>query len=202
VTVLSAHLDDVQAFDTGPANTLIDSFARMAGEGMDRDGRLSAKGQVDDDVLLTLYTLRAPWLTQPPPKSAGYETFGPALAEEVRARHPDTSWPDLVRTAAAFSASTLVEAYEQFILTRFPDLRVVRFSGGGCHNPTLMDEIREAFRRPGLTVATLDQAWIDAKEAIGFALLADRTVRGLPGSVPAATGADAPAVLGTIAFGA
>ena len=41
-------------------------------------------------------------------------------------------------------------------------------------------------------------AWIDAKEAVAFALLADRAARGLPGNVPKATGAREAVVLGTI----
>lgn len=199
-TVLPARLEDVVAFDTGPANALIDAFAaRCEGAApIDRDGALSAAGRVDDEVLLTLYTKRAAWLVQEPPKSAGYGTFGSGLADEVAALHPTAAPRDLVRTAVEFTASTLAEAYERFVLPRHPDLERVRFSGGGCRNPTLMSAIGARLERSGLRAEALPGDWIDAKEAVGFALLGDRTVRGLPGNVPSATGAAHPVVLGTI----
>ncbi len=90
VTVLPAEREDILAFDTGPANMLIDAFARIhahAGhEGdIDRDGTLSARGAVNEDVLLTLYVQRARWLAQEPPKSAGYGTSDPAMLLTVPA---------------------------------------------------------------------------------------------------------------------
>jgi anhydro-N-acetylmuramic acid kinase len=41
----------------------------------------------------------------------------------------------------------------------------------------------------------------DAKEAVGFALLANETVAGRAGNVPAATGAARPVVLGKLSPG-
>lgn len=200
VTVVTPRLEDVVAFDTGPANMLIDAFARRCpgAPSMDAHGRLSSEGEIDEDVLLTLYMRRAAWLAQPPPKSAGYDTFGPALIESVLEAHPGADPHDLVRTAVEFTARTLHEAYERFVLTRFPEVRRVRFSGGGCRNPTLMEAIRRHLTKNDLRLEILDSSWADAKEAVAFALLADRTLRGLPGNVPSATGAKAPVVLGTL----
>ncbi len=198
VTVLPEHLVDVMAFDTGPANMLIDAFARRIDGDIDRDGALSAQGAVDDDVLLTLYVKRAAWLSQPPPKSAGYETFGPSLIEQVLTAHPAADPYDLVRTAVAFTAQTIQDAYDRFVLTRFPSLGLVRFSGGGCRNVTLMAAITERLARSGLRTEIIQGPLNDAKEAVAFALLADRTVRGLPGNVPSATGASSAVVLGRL----
>jgi anhydro-N-acetylmuramic acid kinase len=39
---------------------------------------------------------------------------------------------------------------------------------------------------------------VDAKEAIAFAILADRTLHGLPGNLPAVTGARRAVVLGNV----
>lgn len=198
VTVLPPRREDVLAFDTGPANMLIDAFARHGFGDIDRDGIRSAAGSVHDDVLLTLYVQRAAWLAQPPPRSAGYETFGPSLVEHVLAAHPDVAAADLVRTAVAFTAGTLAEAYERFVLTRHPDLAGVTFSGGGTRNPTLMGEIRSRLAPLGLALDVLDGPLGDAQEAVAFALLADRTWRGLPGNIPSATGAAGPVVLGRV----
>ena len=198
MTVVTPSLEDVMAFDTGPANMLIDAFARRIDADIDRDGALSARGRVDDDVLLTLYVKRAAWLAQPPPKSAGYGTFGPALVEEVVAMHPDAEPLDLVRTAVAFTARTVREAYDRFVLTRYPHLRLVRFSGGGTRNPMLMAAISGELDASGLEARVVEEPLNDAKEAVAFAILADRTLRGLPGNVPSATGASRPVVLGRL----
>ncbi|MGH9436666.1 MAG: anhydro-N-acetylmuramic acid kinase, partial [Terriglobia bacterium] len=38
----------------------------------------------------------------------------------------------------------------------------------------------------------------DAKEAIAFAVLADRNMQGLPGNLPSVTGAQRPVILGAV----
>lgn len=199
VTVVSPRVEDLLAFDTGPANVLIDAFARRAAGDIDRDGALSARGSVDDDLLLWFYTQRAAWLAAPPPKSAGFETFQ-ALVDGALDAHPGLSVEDLTRTAVEFTARTIRDAYENFVLTRYADLKTVRLSGGGCRNPTLMAAIRHELGALGLEVSALPPAWVDGKEAIGFALLADLTVRGLAGNHPGATGATERVVLGKISL--
>ena len=191
----------ISAFDTGPANALIDAFASDVDEsGMDLDGRVSAGGHVDDDLLLALYTRRARWLRQVPPKSAGYGTFGPRLAGNMRQRFPHMRPADRVRTAVEFTAQTMRDAYEWHVLPHFPDLARIRLSGGGCRNPTLMACIQEKFRNLPLAVESLDPVWSDAKEAVGFALLADETIQGRAGNVPGATGAGRGVALGKISL--
>ena len=56
---------------------------------------------------------------------------------------------------------------------------------------------------PDLAVGRLDDLGVsvDAKEAVAFAVLANETLMGNAGNLPAATGADAPAVLGMICPG-
>lgn len=203
VTVLPPALDAVLAFDTGPANALIDAAARSteagrAAGGFDRDGTLSAAGEIDDDLLLALYTARSAWMAAKPPKSAGFETFGPSLLEAVGAAFTRLGAADRVRTVVEYTALVLRDAYAWHVVTRFPELERIRFSGGGCHNATLMERIGALLDDLGLAVETLDPVWTDLKEAAGFALLADRTLRGLPGNVPSATGADRAVVLGSI----
>ena len=200
VTVLPPAREAILAFDTGPANMLIDAFARRATGDIDRDGAVSAPARIDADVLHTLTMRRAAWLTQEPPKSAGYGTFGPELIDDIVASHPGADPRDLVRTAVEFSATTLADAYERFVVPRHGDLRRVLFSGGGTHNPTLMASIRAHLEPLGLQAEIVSGAMNDAKEAVAFALLADRTWRGLPGNVPSATGAGASVVLGAVAL--
>ena len=202
VTLVTPDLAGCRAFDTGPANALIDAFARMAEgpDGQDTDGRLSAEGKVDDDLHLALWTACAAWLAQKPPKSAGFGTFDGGLAERIAAQHPDASPADRVRTAVAFTAACLKHAYEWHVLPHHPAHRRVLFSGGGTRNVTLMAEIETALRPLGLEVHCLAPAESDAKEAVGFALLAEAYLRGAESNVCAATGARSAAPLGRLSL--
>ncbi len=71
-------------------------------------------------------------------------------------------------------------------------------SGGGSRNKTLMAMLRERLEPRGCAVKSSDAAGIpsQAKEAVAFALLAWQSWHGLPGNIPAATGASRPVILG------
>jgi len=74
-------------------------------------------------------------------------------------------------------------------------------TGGGARNPALVARIR-ALLAP---LPVLDAAALgidaDAKEAVAFALLAWAHLRGIAASVPQATGAAGPRVLGSFTPG-
>jgi len=92
------------------------------------------------------------------------------------------------------TARTMALGYDRFVSA---DVADVVLSGGGARNPTLVAMIRAAL--PLRTVRTFDELFFDgeAKEAVAFAFIALQHVRGLPGNVPAATGAAGPRILGT-----
>ncbi len=211
VTVLPAgrRLADVFAFDSGPGNMLIDALVESASggaEGFDRDGARAARGRVSPELLTEL--MAHPYLSRTPPKSTGREEFGRPFAVRVRARGPalGLSDDDLIATATEFTAASIADAYDRFIRPRGRLARAV-LAGGGAHNPVLVAAIRRRLAAvPGLglkasQVVLQDDVGLpaEAKEAVAFALLADVTLRGLPGNVPGATGASGPAVLGVIA---
>ena len=82
-------------------------------------------------------------------------------------------------------------------LPRASDREVV-VSGGGTRNPVLMRTLVESLA--GWRVVRFDDEFFDgdAKEAVAFAYLGWRTLRGLPGNVPGATGARGPRILGAV----
>ncbi len=82
-----------------------------------------------------------------------------------------------------------------------PEPAEVVVSGGGARNVALMGELAGLLaprRVCGLDVLGMDP---DAKEAVGFAVLANETLLGMPGNLPAVTGAVRPVVLGKISVG-
>jgi anhydro-N-acetylmuramic acid kinase len=199
VTVIPADAEshEVFGFDTGPGNMIIDGLMRHFTRGQknyDAGGRLAARGKVLELLLAEL--LRLPFFRKRPPKSAGREQFGSELlAQYFLTRR--AALQDLLRTATELTARTISNALERFV---FPSVIAHRLivSGGGAHNRLLLKRLTELL--PRLSVHTSDRYGlpVDAKEAIAFALLADRTLHNLPGNLPRVTGARRAVVLGKL----
>lgn len=196
--------EPVFAFDTGPANSLIDAAVEIATGGRhryDREGRLAARGRVDEALLADL--LRHPYFAAPPPKSTGREEFGRPFVErlvEVLAPEGDQDWMDLVATLTELTARSVADAYARWVIPRGVDEVVL--TGGGGRNPVLAERIRALLHPlPVLDGRALDVD-PDAKEAVAFAVLAWAHLRGIPANLPSATGAAGPRVLGSLTPGA
>ena len=203
VTVLPAGCcaDDVMAFDTGPGNMLMDALAGVITGGRlacDENGLYAASGNVSDSLLAEL--MRHPFLKEAPPKSTGREAFGATLVRDVLAWRGRLSGEDLVATATAFTARSIADALTRFVLPVVPVARMA-VSGGGARNPVLMEMLRGAL--PCVDICESDALGVpsEAKEAIAFAVLANATVEGRTGNLPAATGASGSVVLGVVAPG-
>lgn len=142
------------AFDTGPANCLLDEAARrMLGRPSDEGGRLAAGGTPDAALL---QALRAdPYYALPPPKSTGREYF--RLGEL-----PDLAPADLLATLTELTAVTVADALAPYAPTE------VVASGGGVRNPTLRSALQ---RRLPLTISDQRGLPAQAKEAYLMALI-------------------------------
>jgi anhydro-N-acetylmuramic acid kinase len=183
------------AWDTGPANALIDAAVLRTGAhpaGYDVDGALAARGHVDEDLLADL--LAEPYYRLPPPKSTGKELFHEGYLDTVLTRPIEPA--DLIATLTALTARTVAGA------VRGAGVDTLVVSGGGAANPTLLAMLGADL--PGVRfVPSADLgAPRDAKEAIAFALIGWLTLHGLPATVPSCTGASGERVLGTITPGA
>ena len=197
VTVLrrAAAADAVRAWDCGPANMVLDGFVRRRTDGrtaFDRNGAWGLAGRVDASVVATLLT--DPFFARSPPRSTGRERFGPAFLARHAASLDALSLVDGCATLTAFVVEAIARDLERFAP---PDARLI-VSGGGVRNRAVVEALTR--RLPRMTVARSDAFGVDAdlKEAIAFALLAMRTLRGEPGNLPTATGATAAVLLGTI----
>ncbi|HEY3354270.1 MAG TPA: anhydro-N-acetylmuramic acid kinase [Polyangia bacterium] len=197
VTVVPRAGGDAFAFDNGPGNMTLDAVARTAtggAESYDRDGARAARGRVDDALLARL--LRHPFLALPPPKSTGREAFGRTFVGPLLDRYRG-HLDDLLATLTLYTARTIADSYAAFVTPRAP-LDEVYVSGGGVHNHTLMAHLARLLAPvPVRSLADLGFD-PDGKEAVAFAVLANETLFGHPGNVPAATGAAGPRVLGKI----
>jgi anhydro-N-acetylmuramic acid kinase len=195
-----ASLDDVQAFDVGPGNMLIDGAVRALTRQKllyDPEGQLAAQGRVCEGLLQTL--LRHPFIHQAPPKTTGREDFGERFLAQVldEARKLELSMYDTLATVTAFTAEAVAVNCQTF-LGPIDELIV---SGGGAHNRTLLRLLSE--KLPNVPITTTDAYGIpvEAKEALGFALLAYQALHRRPNNVPRATGAKHPVIIGKISWG-
>jgi len=197
----SATLEQVKAFDTGPGNMVIDALVRRFTNDQqtyDTNGWIGARGQVIELLLQKLLT--DPFFQAHPPKTAGREQFGEAFVLQLFEHSKTARFEDLVCTATELTARSIAAAVTRFVLpeTRVQELVV---SGGGARNGFLMQRLQTAL--PTFRVLTSDDLGVPAaaKEAIGFAILANETFHLHTGNVPAATGARHPVVLGKVVYG-
>ena len=210
VTVLPAacRAEDVLAFDTGPANMVIDAcMEQLFGRGYDRTGATAARGRVLEDVVARL--MRAKYFSAPPPKSCGREEYGEVFSEQFFAacNRESARKEDVIATATALTARTIADAYVRFCKPQLerlaPKTKVELIAaGGGVRNATLMRMLREQLEPSGVRVRSIEETGLDAgaKEAAAFALLGWLTWHGLPGNLPSATGARRPVMLGKITY--
>ncbi len=196
ITVVGAPGAPVLAYDTGPANCLLDVEATRLTAGAqpsDTDGRLARAGRMRPDLLERL--LAEPYYALPAPKSTGRELFHAGYITPMLAGLPAVSGPDLMATLTELTAATVAAA-----CARHGVVEVVA-SGGGVRNPALLDALSR--RLAPTRLVTSEQRGLPAggKEAYLMALLGFLTWHGVPGVVPGATGSAVPRVLGRICPG-
>ncbi|GAA2494067.1 anhydro-N-acetylmuramic acid kinase [Streptomyces gobitricini] len=184
------------AFDTGPANALIDAAVHhLTGGrlGYDEDGALAGRGRVDEALLRRL--LDDPYYAQPPPRTTGKERFHLPYLRAALAGHEALPAEDVVATLTRLTARTVADAARSVRATE------VFASGGGTRNPVLMAMLRTELGGVPLRGSGDLGLPSAAKEAYAFAVLGFLTVHGLAGTVPACTGARHASVLGSLTPG-
>jgi anhydro-N-acetylmuramic acid kinase len=207
-----AGVDGVMAFDTGPGNMVIDACMRRLYEReFDKGGAVARTGRVLQEVVEKI--LKEGYFSALPPKSFGREQFGEAFVSRFiamcrRAGGREDRDEDVIATATALTASSVVDAYRRFVwrhVGQAAPLSPVEFvvAGGGTKNNVLMGMLRDGLEPLKVKVRLMEELGVaaQAKEAVAFALMAWLSWNGLPGNVPAATGASRAVVLGKVTHG-
>ncbi|MEQ1354343.1 MAG: anhydro-N-acetylmuramic acid kinase, partial [Candidatus Acidiferrum sp.] len=145
--------------------------------------------------------MRDPYLRVPPPKSTGREYYGSAYVKRVLAlgRKFRAKPDDLIRSATIFTALSVVDALNRFVLPRVKIGQLI-VSGGGALNPLIMAQLSAALPNEEVIPSSRLGVAEEAKEAFAFALLAYETFHRRAGNVFSATGASGPAVLGKVCY--
>jgi anhydro-N-acetylmuramic acid kinase len=227
VTIIpaSATPGKIFAFDTGPGNMLIDALVSHFTHGrqrFDKGAALAQQGRVIPALLDEL--LRDAYLKLPPPKSTGREYYGAAYIKKLLAlgKKHHAKPNDLIRAATLFTALSIVDALNRFVLPKHKIHQLI-VSGGGAQNPLLLAQLSALLgaqiaspvgardivpvpskMKPSSAIEVFPSAKLnvptDAKESLAFALLAYETFHQRPSNIPSATGARGPAILGKISY--
>jgi anhydro-N-acetylmuramic acid kinase len=187
--------ENVIAFDTGPANCLIDEAVGKLGHRYDKDGLIAATGRSEHQLLEVW--LQDPYLKLPPPKSTGREVWNLEKLQGVFELEPK----DIVSSVTAFSARTITDAYKTFILEHGLDEVIV--AGGGAFNPVLLNLMRQGLE--GVRVLTLEESKFakfgfnsSTREGAAFALLGYYAFQGWTNTLPHTTGATRAVIAGKL----
>lgn len=175
----------ILAFDTGPANAILDDWAEVhTGIPCDKDGALAARGIAHTEVISQL--MNSPYFDEVPPKSLDRDDFNVQSARGLSAEDGAATLTDFVVESVVAAQSHFPKPVEAWYVC-----------GGGCHNKTLMRRLRAH------TSVMIDPVEVlgwrgDALEAEAFAFLAVRRLLNLPASLPSITGVDEPCIGGVI----
>ena len=224
----AATPNQVIAFDTGPANMVIDAcMEQLFDKRYDRSGAIAAKGMVLDKVVNQV--LRDSFFRRKPPKTAGREQFGREFVSLFLALCGKTPKENVIATATALTArsiATAVRALPGLLLPlslssnsllplplppaplesgSLPKPKMTGeyiVAGGGSRNKTLMTMLEDELQPLGFRIRHSDEFGMpsQAKEAAAFALLAYQSWHRLPSNILSATGADKQAILGKISY--
>jgi anhydro-N-acetylmuramic acid kinase len=194
ITLLQASgpIDAVTAFDTGPANCVLDHLWRLHSRvGLDQNGAVALTGKANLDISKQAAMTADGLWDKRPPKSTDTPAMIRAFAD---AGGEQLSLPDALATACHMSAMLLARGIEQLGSIKIDRLIA---SGGGVHNRALVSAIQAHTK---LRWQITDDMGVpsQAKEAMAFAILGARLLDRLPGNIPRVTGAARSVVLGSI----
>ncbi|MBI2609420.1 MAG: anhydro-N-acetylmuramic acid kinase [Deltaproteobacteria bacterium] len=192
--------NSIIAFDTGPANCLLDLFMRKHTSYLfDSSGKMAARGSVYKNIVQKW--MKHPYFKKAPPKSCGQDEFGSAYLEKLLKDLKGFSLEDQAATLTYFTAQTIIHAYEYFILKKNL-LQEIIFCGGGVKNKTLMHFIQEGLKKYAVQFSTFDKYGISSQavEAVSFALMGVYCLKKKSNHLPRTTGASRKTILGKISY--
>lgn len=178
-TFLHGDLDASKMFstDVGTGNTLMDGVMQkyFPEKYFDEDAVIALQGKISQALLAALK--ENDFFEKGFPKTTGPELFNLAYLQNAQERSNtmEISVYDIMATLCKFSADMIVDA---ILRSMDNETFVVYSSGGGMHNPLLMQHLK--IQMPHAIFKTTADLHIhpDAKEAVLFAILANEALCG------------------------
>ncbi|TAF62711.1 MAG: anhydro-N-acetylmuramic acid kinase [Flavobacterium sp.] len=177
----SGSFDSIFVTDTGTGNTLMDAYTRLHFTDLDYDidAAIAKTGNVNQSLLEQLKS--DSFFSAKFPKSTGPELFSLTFLDNALNQSNTTSLKvaDVLATLTLFTAETIAEAILKVTAKQIDKntATTVYISGGGFHNPLLMQYLKELLPFSFASTTSLGING-DAKEALLFAILANETISG------------------------
>jgi len=144
------------AFDIAPVNIVLNRLAQKFNKSFDENGDLARKGNINEDLLEKLNTLK--FYSQPHPKSLGIEWCTESifpLLENIETRNVMATFTEHI----ALQISDVINKN---------NLQNVLCTGGGTYNTFLTEKIKE---KTGSKIMIPENEIINYKEALIFAFM-------------------------------
>ena len=183
ITWIGENPNDMIAFDTGPANAMIDDWVKAhTDQTYDKNGKIAAAGTIDQSIVDTF--LSHEYFAKPYPKSLDRNDFATITVDGL----------SLENGAATLTEMTVLSVAKGVALCP-QQPAAIYVTGGGRHNGYMMERLSELTGVPVHSVDTL--GWNgDSMEAEGFAYMAVRSLLNEPISFPGTTGCASPTIGG------
>ena len=195
----NSHNDKVRGHDTGPGNTLIDSWMKNNyNKNFDENGNIASKYRVDDN-LLNIF-LKDNYFKKLGPKSTTTEYFCyDWILEKIKSKKILLGKGDVLATLTALTAISIINS----IKDNYSVCDEIFVCGGGAFNKTLISNIKEFAEeifQNEILVDTTKTLGLNPKsvEAGLFAWLAMCKINKIKLNYTEVTGAKEPCILGQV----
>jgi anhydro-N-acetylmuramic acid kinase len=179
-TYLPASMNSTEIFstDTGPGNTMMDALVQQqfTGKYFDEDAHIAKQGTINTTLLAALKS--DAFFSKPFPKTTGPELFNLQYLDSAKKQSgvKGLSVEDTMATLNKFSADTIADA---ILSVTIKEKKYHLFtSGGGMHNPLLIQHLKEALPNCIFSSTAALDINPDAKEAVLFAVLGNECICG------------------------
>ncbi len=189
IMLKQSSIDDIQAFDIGPGNMLIDiAMSQFYDKNFDKNGETANSGMVIDELMDKLKSIE--YIYSNPPKSTGRELFNESMINNFLIRKYKAE--DVIRTLTEFTVYCIVYHIKKYA----PINSTIIVSGGGRKNLYLVKLLINQLKY--YKISLIDDYSIngDAKEAICFAFMGYINILNIGGNLPKITGSSSKLKLG------
>lgn len=187
ITIMQKNLPTL-AYDTGPANTLIDTLMmKFFGQDFDKNGETAFSGKVDKNFVDQIIA-KTDYFHQAPPKSTGRELFNENFANKFLDLG---NKENIIASVSYLSIASISLELAKYSLDE------IYISGGGLNNKFIIENLKSL--HPQINFAENSKIHAQYKEALLFSLLAMTNYLNIPNNLPSCTGAKHSTILGVIA---
>jgi len=192
-------INKVKAFDCGPGNVLINmAMQKLFNKTHDENGKIASSGALSEELFHFIIS-NDNFVDLDPPKSTGREQYDLRFIETLLKFAVDSniSRENVIHTLSSYTVYAIFKNYQLFI-QNIANIDAIVIAGGGLYNKFVISQLEDYFQKIKVKPIINYDIKNDLKEAIGFAVLANETIKSQPSNIPSATGAKKSVILGKI----